>query len=117
MVIPVSVLMCTDTQISRDLIKQILVDEEGVNSPESGHASPHPVSPPHGYERPGGWGAVESTALVDGLRPYARVREDETESILEALRRHQGNKTRAAISLGMTPRQLRYRIQKLGLEV
>lgn len=110
-----AVLMCTDNQISRDLIKQILVDEEGINSPENAQAATR-AAPPSAYDRPG-WGAGEPAALVDGLRPYARVREDETESILEALRRHQGNKTRAAISLGMTPRQLRYRIQKLGLEV
>lgn len=110
-----AVLMCTDNQISRDLIKQILVDEEGINSPENAQAATR-AAPPPAYDRPG-WGAGEPAALVDGLRPYARVREDETESILEALRRHQGNKTRAAISLGMTPRQLRYRIQKLGLEV
>jgi Nif-specific regulatory protein len=51
----------------------------------------------------------------DGLRPYVRVRDDEKGRILEALQRHQGNKTRAAIGLGMTPRQLRYRIQKLDL--
>jgi Nif-specific regulatory protein len=54
---------------------------------------------------------------MDGLRPYARVRDDEGKGILQALEQHQGNKTRAAMSLGMTPRQLRYRIQKLQLDV
>jgi Nif-specific regulatory protein len=41
------------------------------------------------------------------MRPYARVRHDERADIAQALRRHSGNKTRAALSLGLTPRQLR----------
>jgi Nif-specific regulatory protein len=107
-----AVLMCTEGQINGELIKQILIDEEGVNSPEPLH-QPTPIV--HGYDQP----TTQSVlgVPVDNLRPYARVREDEKEDILEALRRHQGNKTRAAIGLGMTPRQLRYRIQKLGLDV
>ncbi len=110
-----AVLMSTDSMITRELIKQILSDEDGINAPESSQFS-------HGHrpyydERP----PMPSTPLTppgvpDGMRPYARVREDERERILDALQRHQGNKTRAAIGLGMTPRQLRYRIQKLGLE-
>jgi Nif-specific regulatory protein len=43
------------------------------------------------------------------------VREDEHAQIAQALARCQGNKTRAALTLGLTPRQLRYRIQKLGI--
>ena len=50
------------------------------------------------------------------MRPYAKVREDESGQILEALRLQHGNKTRAAISLGLTPRQLRYRMLKLNLD-
>jgi len=110
-----SVLMTTDSLITRELIKQILSDEDGINAPESPLSSPvrgyYPEPPPipvgHAYS---------TLAPPDGLRPYARVRDDEKERILDALKRHQGNKTRAAIGLGMTPRQLRYRIQKLGLE-
>ena len=63
-----------------------------------------PVSPP-------GWDPT-----LSGLRPYARVRGDEHAEIQDALRRNHGNKTRAALSLGLTPRQLRYRIAKLGIE-
>ncbi len=110
-----SVLMSTDSLITRDLIKQILSDEDGINAPENPLSSPvrgyYPEPPPTPV------GHVHSPlAPPDGLRPYARVRDDEKGRILDALRRHQGNKTRAAIGLGMTPRQLRYRIQKLGLE-
>jgi Nif-specific regulatory protein len=110
-----AVLMSTDSLITRELIKQILNDEEGIKSPESNHPPPHrPVV----TEQPsmGGWPSHPLDPL-DGMRPYARVREDERERILDALRRYQGNKTRAAIGLGMTPRQLRYRIQKLELGI
>jgi len=44
------------------------------------------------------------------------VRDDESEQIVLALRQASGNKTRAAINLGLTPRQLRYRMVKLGIE-
>jgi Nif-specific regulatory protein len=106
-----AVLMSMEEQISRDLVKQILVEEEGINSPdmlESYH-------PPRARQS----APPEPPALAgngDVLRPYLRVREDESTRIVEALQRHQGNKTRAAISLGMTPRQLRYRIKKLDIE-
>jgi Nif-specific regulatory protein len=118
-----AVLMSMEEQISRDLVKQILVDEEGINSPdmlESYHA-PHAPHASHGvraapHERAAMYGNGNGSGNGDGLRPYLRVREDESTQIVEALQRHQGNKTRAAISLGMTPRQLRYRIKKLGIE-
>ncbi len=49
------------------------------------------------------------------MRGYRWVREDEAQDLLEALRRTGGNKTRAAMLLGMTARQFRYRMVKLGL--
>jgi Nif-specific regulatory protein len=109
-----AVLMSTDSLITRELIKQILSDEDGINAPESGQ--PQPLHRPYIHEQaPRTSMPDNSCAAVDGMRPYVRVREDERERILDALQRHQGNKTRAAIGLGMTPRQLRYRIQKLGI--
>lgn len=48
-------------------------------------------------------------------RPYSWVREDEAEAILEALNHTGGNKTRAAALLNMTPRQFRYRMEKLDI--
>jgi Nif-specific regulatory protein len=50
-------------------------------------------------------------------RAYNRVSVDEIDVITEALKRTSGNKTRAATVLGMTPRQLRYRLEKLGIQV
>jgi Nif-specific regulatory protein len=106
-----AVLMSTEGLIPRELIKKILIDEEGIHSPDSSTLSSNPPLIPGHYEH-----NPASTMPSDGLRPYARVREDEGERILEALRINQGNKTRAAMSLGLTPRQLRYRLQKLGLD-
>ena len=40
----------------------------------------------------------------------------ERKAIVEALQKTRYNKTRAAKVLGLTLRQLRYRIEKLGLE-
>jgi Nif-specific regulatory protein len=67
-------------------------------------------SPPH--SRP-----AQPPTPPGGLRPYAWVNEDEREMINEALKACGGNKTRAAISLGLTPRQLRYRMSKLEIQL
>ncbi|GAB6044189.1 sigma-54 interaction domain-containing protein [Endothiovibrio diazotrophicus] len=108
-----AVLLSNEQTISRELIKRILADEEGIASPDAtqGHfvREPHPSPDTPTPIRP-----LRST---DHLRPYARVQADEAEQIEEAIRHCMGNKTRAAYSLGMTPRQLRYRIKKLGLSV
>jgi Nif-specific regulatory protein len=109
-----AVLMSTDSLITRGLIKQILSDEDGIIAPESGQAQT--LHRPYLHEQPPRASTPAPTSVsVDGMRPYARVREDERDRIQQALQQHQGNKTRAAIGLGMTPRQLRYRIQKLGI--
>lgn len=50
-------------------------------------------------------------------RPYQRVQEDELGDIMAAINKCSGNKTMAAKVLGLTPRQLRYRLAKLGAEV
>lgn len=47
-------------------------------------------------------------------RPYQRVQADELDDIQAAIRKCSGNKTMAARVLGLTPRQLRYRLAKLG---
>jgi len=48
-------------------------------------------------------------------RPYTKVKTEDTEKIIEALAKAGGNKTRAAALLGMTPRQFRYRMEKLQI--
>lgn len=59
--------------------------------------------------------APSRLGLPEGLRGYRWVREDEADALLDALRRTGGNKTRAALLLGLTARQFRYRLEKLGL--
>lgn len=111
-----SVLLCVESQISEELIQQILDDEVGVNSPATEQSRyqiaeviPENTMPLPDYH--------QRNMLTDALRPYLRVRDDESTQILQALAQQQGNKTRAAMSMGMTPRQFRYRIKKLNLEV
>jgi len=48
--------------------------------------------------------------------PPSRLGDPEKQAIVEALEKTRYNKTRAARLLGLTLRQLRYRIEKLGLE-
>lgn len=47
-------------------------------------------------------------------RPYQRVKGDELSEIHAAIDKCNGNKTMAARILGLTPRQLRYRLAKLA---
>jgi len=49
------------------------------------------------------------------IRGYSKVHEQEAPRIEDALQKANGNKTAAAKLLGMTPRQLHYRIKKLEL--
>ena len=49
-------------------------------------------------------------------RPYQWVRAADREPILDALRQADGNQSRAARLVGLTPRQLRYRLKKLQVE-
>ncbi len=111
-----SVLLCVENQISEELIQQILDEEVGVNSPDMPEVKDQAVEINSDIAMSGDVFNKGSMA-TDGLRPYLRVREDESSQILQALAKQQGNKTRAAMSLGMTPRQFRYRIKKLNLEV
>jgi transcriptional regulator with GAF, ATPase, and Fis domain len=47
-------------------------------------------------------------------RPYQRVHESELDEIQKTVEKCGGNKTMAAKILGLTPRQLRYRLSKLS---
>ncbi|ASK34387.1 sigma-54-dependent Fis family transcriptional regulator [Alloalcanivorax mobilis] len=70
---------------------------------------------------PPAWPATTSPAPpafageAEGLRPYRRVRAQDSAMLIQALQQAGGNKSRAARSLGMTPRQYRYHLDKLGL--
>jgi len=51
------------------------------------------------------------------VRPYYRVTDDEKEQIVQVLKSARGNKTYAAKKLGLTPRQLHYRMEKLKIDI
>jgi len=105
-----AVLMAGTEQMSFSEIEAILMQESNVSRDRE---VPRRMEPPPSYGnsmmRP------EEPHADASVRPYAWVREDEAEAITTALQRCGGNKTRAALSLGLTPRQLRYRLEKLGL--
>lgn len=58
----------------------------------------------------------DSTTLVE-YRPYIKVSQHEKQRIENALLTAGGNKTQAAKILGLTPRQLYYRLDKLGIDL
>jgi Nif-specific regulatory protein len=49
------------------------------------------------------------------VRDYWPANSHPEQALVDALARHKGNQSRAAQSLGMTPRQFGYRLRKLGL--
>ena len=58
-----------------------------------------------------------STRVNRGKRSYMRVCEHESENIRDAMTKSSGNQAQAARLLGMTARQFRYRLSKLGSEI
>jgi two-component system response regulator PilR (NtrC family) len=58
--------------------------------------------------------SVVEEAAADGLE--GQLEHIEREAIVKALEQTRYNKTKAAELLGMTFRQLRYRVKKLGIE-
>jgi Nif-specific regulatory protein len=105
-VIKRAVLMSPASSISAAAITRILHEESQVLMMQN--ETPTPVLT-------GNTQVNEYSQAETGVRPYAWVREDESDRIIAALRQSGGNKTRAALKLGLTPRQLRYRLDKLGI--
>lgn len=96
------VVMSDNEVVSNDMISATLTDESGIAVDEN-----IPLKPT---------AEVELPATVDfTMRPYAKVRPDEREAIIYALHQSRGNKTVAARVLGMTSRQLHYRLNKLSI--
>ena len=121
-VIKRAVLVTQDGQIKLEDIILILRHEANIGehleagmalSPSGGGlalAAPSMPAPPEIRET-----ARPAPLQPVNLRGYNWVREDEAQELLDALKQARGNKTRAAMALGMTARQLRYRMVKLGL--
>lgn len=102
------VLMAHVNRVSEAEIEVILGEESRVATPDV-----TPLQHSTSVTLP----ASQVVQADSGMRPYAWVREDESDQIVQALHRAGGNKTRAAINLGLTPRQLRYRMVKLGIAI
>ncbi|RPH19884.1 MAG: GAF domain-containing protein [Alteromonadaceae bacterium TMED7] len=116
-----AVLISLDGYIKAHDIEEILRQESNISTHiEAGQRelkSPLPL-----YPEADKLSGTESSSLSRSTdytasgRAYNRVTTDETSVITDALTRTGGNKTRAAAVLGMTPRQLRYRLEKLGIK-
>jgi Nif-specific regulatory protein len=95
-------------RITRDQIERILTQEASVLIAKPRHAeTERPALPQENAAK------ARETELE--ARPYMKVQEHETDEIATAIRKFGGNKSHAARSLGMSIRQLRYRIQRLGI--
>jgi Nif-specific regulatory protein len=94
-VITRTVIMSDSSRISRTDIQNILSEEANILIGKT-QPSEH-----------------EHTAMI--ARPYNRVNDDECQIIQETLTLTRGNKTLAASHLGLTPRQLYYRLKKLNI--
>ncbi len=95
-VIKRAVVMGETARIERADIQRILDEEAGLAPPDGTRPAMDEAAPPVG-------------------RPYRRIRHEEGEAIRRALHQARGNKTLAAQQLGLTSRQLYYRMAKLGI--
>jgi Nif-specific regulatory protein len=114
------VLISLDGYVKENDIEAILSQESTIsNHLEAGQReSTSPLLPFSETNTLGGVGLSNDSRRIDYTtsgRAYNRVNVNETDVITDALKRTNGNKTRAAAVLGMTPRQLRYRLEKLGI--
>ncbi|WP_417350170.1 sigma-54 interaction domain-containing protein [Ferrimonas sp.] len=116
-VIKRSVLIALDGAITPQDIESILRQESVINSHlEAGQASDTQSMPTPAEAAPIAAVPAGQVGHPVSNRPYNWVRADEKTDLLTALQQSGGNKTRAAALLGMTPRQFRYRLEKLELE-
>ena len=94
-VITRTVIMSDSNRVSSNDIQEILSEEANILIEKIPDSDPQP------------------TEMV--ARPYNRVSGDESQTIAETLRLTRGNKTLAAKHLGLTTRQLYYRMKKLNI--
>lgn len=103
-----AVIMAEQELIFAEDIESLLKDELVVDGPAVVAIGAGGLSQHHGAPSRGN-GATEH------VRPYQRVDAVGTGEIVKAIDSAKGNKTLAARNLGLTPRQLHYRLSKLGL--
>ncbi|WP_019570227.1 sigma-54-dependent Fis family transcriptional regulator [Thioalkalivibrio sp. ALE11] len=101
-----AILMAESDHIQRTQIQQILTEQGSVRLPEA--PTPQSSSPP----------AFDyGSTTKNEVGRYQWVRQEDAKQILDALNQCRGNQSCAARRLNLSLRQLRYRIEKLGLEV
>jgi len=114
-----AVLMAEDGTVRVLDIESILRQESMISQhleAGQGAASPKSRNVPAGEQMNRGIESYSHESKNWGSgRPYSWVRNDEASELTDALQRSGGNKTRAAAMLGMTPRQFRYRMEKLDI--
>ncbi|ADC71480.1 transcriptional regulator, NifA subfamily, Fis Family [Thioalkalivibrio sp. K90mix] len=110
-----AVLLSSDGRITTALIDEILHEESRISPHEPTRTPAEAAAPP--AVNPAPLAPNDDAQRTSVVRPYQRVHASEAERLLRAIEESSGNKTRAALGLGLTPRQLRYRLKKLGIEV
>jgi len=110
-VIERAIIMSDHDIIALPQLQSILSDEADIDI----HFSHREPVHHHSRAMPGSYFPPAAPDFPSPVRGYAKVQEQEAPHILEALQKTHGNKTAAAKLLGMTPRQLHYRIKKLEL--
>jgi len=98
------VLLSFDGQIDPTVVARALADEASPGEPMNLAPAPAPALAP---------AAAPTTATA--VRGYDRVRPEDRTRIEQALREAGGNRSRAARGLGMTARQLAYRLKVMGI--
>ena len=110
-VIERATLQCENHWISAEQIKQSLNCESRVN-PDLLHQEKNTPLDSNQTEF-----SQSSADEIVKSRTYSYVNEAESDNILQSLQKTKGNQAQASRLLGMSVRQLRYRIKKLGLKI
>ncbi|WP_420428217.1 sigma-54-dependent transcriptional regulator [Algiphilus sp.] len=104
-----AVTLCEDSTITEEALQLEAVEAAGGGVPTSASPAPATSQPPAAQP------TTESTT-EHGDSLESRLQSVERQAIIEALEATRWNRTRAAEKLGLTFRQLRYKIRKLGIE-
>lgn len=85
-----------------------VIQAQDLSLPVSVHRETAPASNPWGGNTPA---ALSVTDAIRGVKVHGRLAE--YQYIIDLLKQHNGNKSRTAQSLGITPRALRYRLASM----
>ncbi len=111
------VLICPDGEVQPEMLNHVLpfnYQKMHMPQPEPAPAAPAPESQPAAMPQP-----VPETPQPQEttMLTKASLQEMEKEAIIQALIDNRGIQTKAATQLGMTARQIGYKIKKYGIEL